>query len=190
MITHTRRLEIEYAVVELLEEYDLTTYPISIKAVLESLQIDLVPYSSLNEREKHLTDLASQDKAFNITSRDYMRAQVICDNIRDSYFKRSRFSGGHETGHIWLGHEEYTPNREDEANYFAGYLLVPHPLILAMNNPSPFSICEHFGVSEDCALIAIAQANNRKSEGTPWRSHEKWLLNHVEWKGGGSLGRP
>lgn len=190
MITRARQIEIEKAIVELLEEYDLGTYPISIGKVSEALQVNLIPYSGLSNREKTLADLASRDKSFNITSFDYMYAQVVFDDIPGSYFCRSRFSGGHEIAHIWLEHEENTPNREDEANYFSGYLLAPHPLIITtktLNNTSEISKC--FAVSRDCASFAIDQANARKCEGGFWKPHEKWLIENIKWKGGDLFGR-
>ena len=156
---------------------------------METLQIGQVPYSTLSDTEKKLAILASQDKAFNVTSHDYMRAQIVFDDTRGSHFYRSRFSGGHETGHIWLEHEESTPNREAEADYFSGYLLAPHPLIIAMGNSDVTAVSERFGISGDCAAFAIDQANARSREGGTWRPHEKWLLKNVQWKGGGLFGR-
>lgn len=176
--------------VELLEVYNLGVYPVSLGTVMDTLQIDRVPYSSLSDVEKGLAILASKDKAFNVTSHDYTRAQVVFDDTRGSYFNRSRFSGGHETGHIWLEHEEDTPNREAEADFFSGYLLAPHPLIITMGDPSAVEVSERFGISRDCAAFAIDQANERKREGAPWRTHEEWLLKNVQWKGGGLSGRP
>ncbi len=190
MLTRARQIEIEAAVVELLEEYGFNSYPISLCKVLAALQIDQVPYSSLGEEEKALANLASQDRSFNVTSRDYMRAQVVFDDTRGSYFWRSRFSGGHEIGHIWLEHGEDTPERESEADYFSGYLLAPHPLImLTMKNPRVAEVSERFGVSRNCASYAIDQASARWDEGTPLRPHEKWLIDNVKWKGGGLFGR-
>lgn len=189
MIVRTRQIEIEVAAVELLEEYGLNAYPISLAVVMDTLQVDLIPFSILDDDEKKLAILASQDKAFSVTSRNYMRAQVVFDDSRGSYFNRSRFSGGHETGHIWLEHEEDTPNREAEADYFSGYLLAPHPLIIAMGNPTASEVSERFGISADCAAFAIHQANARRREGGPLRPHEKWLMENAKWKGGGLSGR-
>ncbi len=189
MVARARQIEIEAAAVELLEEYGLGVYPVSLGTVMDALLIDRVPYSSFNDGEKALAIKASSDKAFNVTSYDYMRAQVVFDDTHGAYYNRSRFSGGHEIGHIWLEHEENTSNREDEANYFSGYFLAPHPLIIAMQNPRAFEVSERFGVSEDCAAFAIDQANVRKREGGPWRPHEKWLLKNIQWKGGGLFGR-
>ena len=189
MLERIRQIEIEEAVVDLLEEYGLSSYPISVGKILETLQIDPIPYSELAERERELALLASQDKAFNVTSRDYMRAQIVFDDTRGSYFYRARFSGGHELGHVWLEHEENTPNREIEADYYAGYLLAPHPLILTMEDQSINNVSERFGISKPCALVAIDQANASRREGGPWRPHEQWLINNVEWRGGSLIGR-
>lgn len=190
MVARARQIEIEISVVELIEDYGLGIYPTSLGMVMDTLQIDRISYSSLDDNEKRLAVLASQDKAFNVTSHDYMRAQVVFDDTRGSYFFRSRFSGGHETAHIWLEHEEDTPNREAEADYFSGYLLAPHPLIITMENPSVAEVSERFGISGECAAIAINQANAQRHEGSPWRPHEKWLLENIQWKGGGLSGRP
>lgn len=119
-----------------------------------------------------------------------MRAQVVVDDTVGAHFYRSRFSGGHETGHIWLEHEEDAPGRESEADYFAGYLLAPHPLIISMGNQNSAEVSERFGISRDCATLAIRQANIRKREGGPWRPYEKWLLENAQWRGGGLLGKP
>ena len=189
MVLRARQLEIEKAVVELIEDYGFLNYPTSIGTILETLGASLIPYSVLYEHEKRLADLASSDRAFSVISHDYVRTQVVCDDTRGAHFYRARFSGGHELGHIWLEHGEDTPNQEAEANYFSGYLLAPHPLIVQMENPSVSEVRECFGVSRDCASRAITQANARKREDQPWRPHEEWLLKNVQWKGGGLFGR-
>lgn len=186
-----RQIEIEAAVVELLEDYGLVCYPISIRDVLDALGVELIALSSLGSEEKELVRAASKDDVLNVTSRDYTRAQVVCDDSKGAYFTRARFSGGHEVGHIWLEHEEDTPGREKEADYFSGYLLAPHPLIMALpKNLTSAEVGEIFGISEQSARFAMDQANERYKEGLPLRPHEKWILKNVQWKGGGLLGRP
>ncbi len=170
----------------MLEDYDLASYPISIQRVTTALGIELVPYSSLND-ESDLAISASDD-AFNITNRDFTLAKLAFNDTRGSFFARARFSGGHEIGHIHLEHRENTPDREDEANYYSGYLLAPHPLVLA--TPKGCSVADRFGVSQACADIARHQAELRQREGGPWRPFEKWLLKNARWRGGGLLGKP
>lgn len=190
MLTRERQIAIEIAVVELLEDYGFHSYPRSIREVLQALDVDLIRYSDLADEEQKLVNLASRDKALNVTSHDYMRAQVVCDDTAGSDFLRARFSGGHEVGHIWLEHEEDTPNREEEADYFSGYLLAPHPLVITLPSGSAgHAISDRFGVGSWCASFARDQAKARQKEGGPWRPHEKWLLEHSDWKGGGLFGR-
>lgn len=184
VLTRERQIEIEIAAVELLEDFGLTDYPVSITRVAEALGIKLVPYSSLSEDEQGLAFAASGD-AFHARTCDFMDVRIAFDDTNGSLFLRSRFSGGHEVGHVILAHRENTPRREREADYFAGYLLAPHPLVL--NRPAGHSLSEVFGVSEKCAAFALDQAEIRKAEGGPWLPHEQWLLDNIVWKGGGLL---
>lgn len=185
MLHRARQIEIETQIVEMLEDYNLAIYPISIKRVIDALDIGLVPYSSLGgERELALS--ASED-AFGIRNNDFTLAKVAVNDTEGSFFTRSRFSGGHEIGHIHLEHRDNSPDREDEADYYSGYLLAPHPLILTM--PSESLLAKRFGISQHCANIARRQAEARRRESGPWLPHEKWLLENARWIGGGLLGR-
>lgn len=172
--------------VELLEDFDIVQFPMSIARMAEALGVKLVPYSSLPDEEKKLAFAASGD-AFHVRTRDFTDTCVVFDDTHGPYFNRSRFSGGHEIGHIALGHREDTPDREREADYFSGYLFAPHPLVLKCK-PN-FSLGEVFGVSDDCASFAYDQAQARRRENVSWRPHEQWLLENAVWKGGGLSGR-
>ena len=181
-------VEIEITLVEILQDYGLVDYPMSITKVAATLGIELIPHSSLTPHIRELAISASED-AFSYSSHDFMRTQIVFDD-RGSYHNRARFSGGHELGHIILEHPNSGGIYEEEANYFGGYLLVPHPLVITMgNNVSITRVAETFGVSRPCAKFAIDQARVRYREGGPWRPHEQWLLNNAIWRGGGLLGR-
>lgn len=187
MVSRARQVEIEVEIVEMLKDYDLASYPMSIGKVAEALGIALVPYSSLGKEERELALAASED-AFGIHNADFTVSKIAFNDMEGSYFNRSRFSGGHEVGHIHLEHTEDTPNREAEADYYAGYLLAPHPLVLTM--PRETSVADKFGISQMCADFAYDQAQDRRREGGPWKPHERWLIEHAMWKGGGLVGRP
>lgn len=187
MVSRARQVEIEVEIVEMLKDYGLASYPMSIGKVAEALGIALVPYSSLRKEKRELALAASGD-AFGIHNADFTVAKIAFNDMEGSYFNRSRFSGGHEVGHIHLEHTEDTPNREAEADYYAGYLLAPHPLVLTM--PREASVADKFGISQMCADFAYDQAQNRRREGDPWKPHEKWLIENATWKGGGLIGRP
>ena len=76
MISRERQIEIEIEVKEMLKEYELATYPISISKVAKALGIDLIPYSSLAEKERNLAFTASED-AFSICSPDLTIATIV-----------------------------------------------------------------------------------------------------------------
>lgn len=189
MVPRARQLEIETLIVEMLEDYNLARYPISIRQVAEALKIDLIPYSELPPDENQLAVSASED-AFSVYKSDFSVAKIAVNDTNGSYFNRSRFSGGHEVGHVHMAHKKDTLNREREADYYSGYLLAPHPLILHYcKGATPHQVANVFGISEDSARVAIGQAKYRLKEGGPWKPHEKWLIEHIEWKGGGLFGR-
>lgn len=188
MLARGRMIEIETILVGILQDYGLVEYPISIAKVAAALDIELIPHSNLTSHIRELAIAASED-AFTLISSDYTRTQIVFDD-RGSYHNRARFSGGHELGHIVLEHPKNGGIYEEEADYFGGYLLVPHPMIITMgSNVSIVRIAETFGVSNSCAKYAIDQARARYQEGGPWRPHEQWLLNSATRRGGGLLGR-
>lgn len=186
-LTREKQVEIEVAVKELIEDYDLVRYPQSVKRAAEALGVELKAYSALDEGHRALARAASDD-AFSITSSDMMTAVIAFEDGTGSMFERARFSGGHELGHIVLGHTGDGPEEEPEADYFSGYFLAPHPLVL--KTPSGASVAERFGISASCAGFAVDQARDRRLEGGPLLPHERWLLEHAVWKGGGLVGRP
>lgn len=186
MLERQHQKEIERAVIELLEDYDLAKYPISVAAAAEALQVKIVPYSTLDSQVQNMAFDVSSD-AFTIADAEYNSTTLAVNDVSGSNYNRARFSGAHELAHIFLGHNEKSPHKEDEADYFAGYLLAPHPLILTM--PKDAVVADRFGVSGQCASYAIDQANRRRRESPLWEPHEQWLVNNAIWRGGGLIGR-
>lgn len=188
MLERKREIEIETILVEVLQDYGLADYPMSVGRMASALGVDLIPHSRLTSPIRELAIAASED-AFSLSSTDYSLARIVFDD-RGSYHFRARFSGAHELGHIVLEHPDDGDPYEGEANYFGGYLLVPHPLVIKMGRDvTDTQVAEAFGVSRPCASFAIDQARARMREGGPWRKHEQWLLDNAVWEGGGLLGR-
>lgn len=185
-LTRERQVDIEVMIKELIEDYALVEYPQSITRTAKVLGVDLRPYSSLNQSCQALARSASED-AFSVTTADMSIAAIVFEDSEGSMHGRARFSGAHELAHIVLGHSEDDPLREPEADYFAGYFLAPHPLVMRM--PEGITVAERFGVSAWCADFAIDQATDRRREGEPWLPHEEWLIENIVWRGGGLLGR-
>lgn len=186
MLERQHQKEIERAVIEMLQDYDLAKYPISVGAAAEALDVKVVPYSSLDSHIRNVAFAVSSD-AFTIADAEYNSATLAVNDVSGSNYNRARFSGAHELAHIFLGHSEESPFKEEEADYFVGYLLAPHPLILTL--PKDAAVAERFGVSGQCASFAIDQANNRRKESSFWEPHEQWLVNNAVWRGGGLIGR-
>lgn len=183
MYARERQIEIEQVFVEFIEDYGITEYPISIQRVAAAADIGLVPYSELDTKTLALARSLSRD-AFNLSTFDYGMCKIAY-NDNPVYRKRSRFSCAHEIGHILLEHGPNDYAREREADYLAGYMLIPHPLLLEYN--SRHGVASRFNTSDDCASFAIDQALARKAEGAPWRQHERWLIDNITWRGGGCL---
>ena len=183
MYARERQIEIEQVFVEFIEDFDITEYPISIQKVAEAADIGLVPYSKLDAKTLALARSLSRD-AFNLSTFDYGMCKIAY-NDNPIYRRRSRFSCAHEIGHILLEHGPNDYAREREADYLAGYMLIPHPLLLEYN--SRRGVAHRFDTSDDCASFAIDQAFSRRAEGAPWRQHERWLIDNITWRRGDCL---
>ena len=185
MLSPKSKLDNEIAVTELLEELGIVEYPLDVFLVARRLGIRLVPYSTLGPQIRSLALVCSQD-AFTVISKGVSPNSVIAFNDV-AYLDctgRGRFSLAHEIGHIWLEHSPSSPNREDEANYFAGYILAPHPLILTYHL-DPQMVSDFFDVSSSCANLACAQATRRSRVPGTLQPHESWLLRSITRIGGG-----
>lgn len=105
---------------------------------------------------------------FNENNMEYV---IYYDDINAGCNKQ-RFSVAHEIGHIVLGHIdkniENSKIAEDEANYFAGYLLFPDCLstneqIYRFFKENPYMLSTLFGIADDTAMIKFKHHNNRYS---------------------------
>lgn len=74
---------------------------------------------------------------------------------------RILFSLAHELGHIVFGHDEESPEYEDIANTFAGYLLAPCIMIDHYGCHSFEDVVHRFGLSTAAANIA-------------WQNYRRW----------------
>ena len=183
MYARDLQIEIERIFVEFIDDFGIRDYPISIRRVANAADIELVPYSQLDNEALRLARMLSRD-AFNYSTYDYSDCKIAY-NDNPIYRRRSRFSCAHEIAHILLEHGPNDHAREREADYLAGYMLIPHPLLLMHN--SRRGIASRFDTSDDCASYAIDQALSRRAEGAPWRQHERWLIDNITWRGGGCL---
>lgn len=111
MLERQHQKEIERAVIEMLQDYDLAKYPISVGAAAEALGVKVVPYSSLDPHMRNAAFAVSSD-AFTIADAEYNSATLAVNDVSGSNYNRSRFSGAHELAHIFFGTVKKTPLRK------------------------------------------------------------------------------
>jgi hypothetical protein len=144
-----------------LQGYDV---PVDIEAIIESLDIEIIPVASL--LSEHGIE-ATTNGRFNKIFIDYGRY------LSDKHYRRARFSLAHELGHILL-HREFLDSNpyetleewlqillkesdreygilEFQANIFAGAILVPEAQLLeaVAEGKKRIEIARLFEVSED-----------------------------------------
>lgn len=188
MLSFWNREAIEIEVVNMLEDrLGRVTYPLDIDALAARMGVSFTPYRDSSTYEGYLAMNASTD-AFTLLTPDYSYVEVHY-NLAGYSGTRLAFSKGHELGHIYLDHGSRTDRHaEDEADYFSGYLLAPHPLI--QKHGLRGSVARTFGVGSWCADIAIKQLDERLRWGGPAKEHEIRLIrmSTILLEGGGRLG--
>lgn len=84
------------------------------------------------------------------------------------YSLRRRFTLAHELGHVILKHHMEEAFEELEADYYAAQLLVPHPIVEALNNAgvqiNPEFISSTFEVSKAAARMAMMPPKHSRND--------------------------
>lgn len=102
---------------------------------------------------------------------------------------KQRFSVAHEIGHIALGHvdkDQNTQQAENEADYFAGYILCPDCIgtnehILNKIHENQMLLTKTFGIAEDTAVIKYRHICNRSNLSEKrYYEYEKAILECIE----------
>lgn len=163
---------------DLLEDWGCHSYPFMVKDLARWVGAELVPYSRLSGQERKDALGASTD-AFTVFESG---KPIILYNDYVLPTHRRRFSMGHEIAHIWLGHKEQTAENEQVADYFSGYLLAPHPLIIKHKLWDSIKMC--FETTDWCARFAFDQARERMAEQRAWSEYERRILCMIDVIGG------
>lgn len=102
---------------------DIRTFPIDCFVLLEKYGFTVHTYSNLFKNNPRIYELciACSDDA-------YILKNIIAYNDRQ-ISSRIRFSLMHEFAHHILKHKEETPENEEEADYFASYILAPRSIM-------------------------------------------------------------
>ena len=143
-----------------LNAFDLANhFKITVWSTIDIVQLSQIDQKNLNEDD--------EDSWSALTLRDGIHNLIIYKEYQSKYRINSVVM--HELSHIMLGHElanackledgsvvpsNFTEDQEDEANWLAGTLLLPRPLLLFIEREkfSHQHVTEEFGVSQDMLI--------------------------------------
>ncbi len=183
LLSPTRYEELNKEVVELLETYGTTSYPLDVFSLAGKMGIALRPYSSIPLSERREFEDVSKD-AFTIAKGKYeVDTTFICFN-QNTIKGRLNHSIAHEISHIWLEHPSSDEPYETEAEYFAAYLLAPIPLLIDNKISTTSEVQYYFDTSYDAARISLERASNRRRCGKPRYGYEYSIIDLCDLREG------
>ena len=153
---------------DLIEDYEIK-YPLDIFDLCDKMGFELIPYSMFQE---HIELLLKKSKDGFSIYHEKRQIWSIYYNEEVNPKERIRFTIAHEIGHILL-----QTDIEEYANFFAGYLLAPVPLILDYKMFSREKIMDHFKVGFKCASSCLKRVLLRVLQKTPYKDYEKFIIN-------------
>lgn len=170
-LTPERYEEIEEEVINMLEDCEVTQYPINPIHLAIKLRYVLRPYSLLSYKERQRAFRESKDGFSQLEEdRNGMVRFVIYYNDLSKYKRRIRWTILHEIGHCYLGHHslQYIDKKitEEEANHFAKYAIAPPPVVKAMGVRSAKELRVVFITSQEAAEHSFEFY-------TGWRIHQR-----------------
>jgi len=121
-VSYERYEEIKHVVANTLKTGKVRNIPICCFNLALQLGIRCIPYSDLS-LEKQAACIQLSGEGFTLDNTIYYNDYQLSTRVR--------FTIMHEIGHVLLGHIEDDDNAETEANFFAGYILVPPVLVFA-----------------------------------------------------------
>lgn len=159
-LSDDRLEEIKQIIVELLEKYNICSFPISGFEIATKMGIKVIPYSAYekNPRTLELLKKMSEEGYFVERFKDI----YIFYNDRKKSYGRINNTIAHEIGHIVLGHVVGKEREEAEAKFFAKYLLAPPPLVDSLKLKNYFQLERVFQISNEASFYA-------------WDYYQKWL---------------
>lgn len=182
--------EIRSVIADLIEDWGIEVYPFSIWELLRRMGIRTIRYSELPEWLR-LEVMHYWPDAITIYPPDFNpdRTIIFYNDYRGR--NRIRFTLAHELAHLVLMHPGTDEKAyEDEADFFANYLLAPAPLVLRDSKLDVETICDDFQVSHGCALSVRDRAKKRLDYGSRhYVEYEQRILACCSMRGGGRLER-
>ncbi len=142
--------EIKQTVIDIFEEYDVKSIPISAFEIAVKMGLRVIPYSSLSKKRK----LAAKKISLDGFSIELQSGEWLIHYNDNCNYGRINHTIMHEIGHYSLGHLKGGDIEEAEAKFFAKYALAPPPLIHSLEHISPKSIKKVFDISYQASCYA------------------------------------
>ncbi|MDD2434452.1 MAG: ImmA/IrrE family metallo-endopeptidase [Bacilli bacterium] len=187
-LTNSRYEEIKKEIANVIEDYNITSFPVNVFELANKMGIKIVYASSIIDKNPGKVDeyffLRLPDAYLQIDKREG-EIKMYVDNL-GTRVSRQRFSIAHEIMHFILNHREQNEKNESEANFGATYMLAPTSVSLIpgaydelyrdLSKISPF-----FGISLQTARITMRYVDNRIQYGPKYvLSYEKTINEHFE----------
>lgn len=152
---------------DLIEDYDIK-YPLDVFDLSYRMGFELIPYSQYNDHIELLMKI-SKDGFSHFHENKKIWTIYYNENVNKK--ERIKFTIAHEIGHILL-----QKDTEKYANFFAGYLLAPVPLILEYKLYSQEKIKDYFKVGDWCANSCFNRAMSRLTCKISYTDYEKFII--------------
>ena len=152
----------------LIEDYDIK-YPLDIFDLCSKLEFEVIPYS-LFSNHKELLMKQSNDSFSHFHKSKLLWSIYYNEDVQPK--ERIKFTIAHELGHILL-----QTNNEKLANFFAGYLLAPVPLIIKYKFNSEEEVMNFFKVGYQCAHSCLNRTLSRILHDEPNTEYESFIIN-------------
>lgn len=183
-LEHERYEEIKADIIDLFEECDVHHYPLDVFDIAAQLHYRVIPYSALPELKRMQCRFLSQDGCSELvynSSTQMYEYNIYYNDSLGIVQSRIYFTILHEIGHIRLGHLDYDTDKTDiikesEANFYAGYIIAPPPLVGRFSCRSPRELGRRFNTSSEAADYAYDRYLKWLSCGRYYKDYEIHLL--------------
>ncbi|MCD8110659.1 MAG: ImmA/IrrE family metallo-endopeptidase [Clostridiales bacterium] len=167
---------IKNEVIHIFVKYKIKCIPVSGFEIASKMKITLIAYSGLSKEKLAAAMRASEDGFY---YEDNGKEYIFFNDIGRSY-ERQNMTILHEIAHCVLDHTGHSQHEEDEANFFAKYVIAPPVLIDKIGARSPDEICYYFNISYQAAIYAFeyyCKWKRRYNRLRKYTEYEQLLLN-------------
>ena len=148
--------------IDVIRDYDLCVYPLDAFEVCKKLKINVIPYSSYDEKKKKkLIDLSKD--GFCVPRVKNGRPIIYYNDDLSIIISKSRIQSTifHEIKHI-LCNDKSDDDKDDLADYFSKYIRCPIPLLIYLDMAEINDVITAFEISYEQAYYVINNIENRK----------------------------